>query len=405
MTVDAPVVDEVDLTDPEVFRDGPPYEFFARLRREAPVAWQPTSSAHGVGLWLVTRHADVVAVERDPETFSSSHQLGGTLIEPVGADAGLHLINKDSPEHFALRAHVRRPFVGRQLDAIRDRVATIARQVVAAAAGKGHFDMATDVAAKIPAMALVELLEIPAADRPRFLDWIDGLLRNAPQDRSKVPSQHATELLAYVLDAVSGGSDQVARRSAVLSELTSHQVDGRPADPLELCMFLIFLTFAGNTTMRSAITGGTLALLQHPEEQARLLADRSLLRSAADEVLRYVSPVNYFRRTATRDTDLAGVTIPAGATVTLWYCSANRDELRFAEPDRFDVGRSPNPHLAFGGFGPHYCLGASFARIQLAAVVGEIVSQLLPRLELAGAPVRAAFNHENEISHLPVRVR
>lgn len=404
MTIQAPVVAGIDLADPATFRHGPPYEYFARLRRDVPVAWQPHPSADGPGFWLVTRYDDVMAVEQDPETFSSSSRLGGTLIEPAGADAELHLINKDPPEHTKLRAHVRAPFIGRHVGAIRDRIQSAARDVVAAAAGSDRFDLATEVSARIPALALAELLEVPVEDRPRFLDWVSGLLSTAPKDRSRVPSREATELFAYILELVGSRAGGPAGGSEVLAALVNHEIDGQPADPFELCMFFVFLTFAGNTTMRSAITGGTLALLQHPEQQARLRADRSLLPTAAEEVLRYVSPVNYFRRTATRDTELAGVTIRAGAKVTLWYCSANRDEDHFPEPDRFDVGRTPNQHLAFGGYGPHFCLGAKFARLQLTAALGEIVDQL-PDLELAGTAVWSPFNHENEISHLPVRRR
>ncbi len=402
-TSKAPVITGLDLAHPDTFRHGPPHGYFARLRREAPVAWQHHPSDDGPGFWVVTRYDHVMAVEHDPGTFSSSSRLGGTLIEPAGADAGLHIINKDPPDHTRLRAYVRAPFTGRHVSAVGDRIRNAARDVIAAAAVTDRFDFVTDVSAKIPPLALAELLEIPAEDRPRFLDWIAGLLSAPPSDRSRVPSREATELFAYILELTGGRTGQTAPAAGVMEALINHEVDGKRADPLELCMFFLFLAIAGNTTMRSAITGGTLALLQHPHEQARLRADRSLLPTAAEEVLRYVSPVNYFRRTATRDTELADVTIGAGDKVTLWYSSANRDEAHFPEPDRFDVGRTPNQHVAFGGHGPHFCLGAKFARLQLTVVLGEILDQLLPRLELAGTVEWSPHNHENEITHMPVR--
>lgn len=403
MTVRTPVVADVNLADPATFRDGPPHEHFARLRAQAPVAWQHHPSADGSGFWVVTRYDDVMAVEHDPATFSSSSRLGGTLIEPAGADAGLHIINKDPPEHTRLRAHVRAPFTGRHISLIRDRVRCAARGVVAAVADRDRFDLVTEISAKIPPLALAELLEVPDEDRPRFLGWVGGLLSVDPAERGRAPSREAAELFAYIFELTGARAGDPARGPGVLAPLLGHEIDGHRADPLELCMFFLFLALAGSTTMHSAITGGTLALLRHPHEQARLRADRSLLPAAADEVLRYVSPVNYFRRTATRDTELAGVTIRAGDKVTVWYTSANRDEARFPDPGRFDVGRTPNQHVAFGGYGPHFCLGAKFARFQLTVVLAEILDQLLPRLELAGPVRHAADNHENAFTHMPVR--
>jgi cytochrome P450 len=169
-------------------------------------------------------------------------------------------------------------------------------------------------------------------------------------------------------------------------------------------MFFLFLAIAGNSTVRSTITGGALALMDHPAEQARLRADRSLVPTAVEEMLRHVSPVNYFRRTATRDCELAGARIAAGDKVTLWYSAANRDERRFVDPDRFDVGRRPNDHIAFGGHGPHFCIGARLARRQVTIVVEELLDHLFPHVEQAGPVRRPPQVHENEIAALPVRV-
>lgn len=398
----ADVVD-LDLTDPATFSTGPPYEQYALLRREAPVAWHPHLAADGrPGFWVVTRYDDAMTVEHDPGTFSSSARWGGTLIEPAGADAELHIINRDPPEHTRLRAHLRELFTARHVRSVEDHLRATAKEVVTAAAARDEIDLATDVAARIPAPALAELLELPAEDRPTFCGWIDELMGDEPVDRSRAPSAAATELFAYVDEL----ADRDATAGTVIGAVLAHETAGGDRiDPVELAMFFVFLAIAGNSTPRSVISGGALALLEHPGELARLQDDPSLLPAAVEEVLRHVSPVNYIRRTATRATRLGGVAIAAGDKVTVWYSSANRDEAQFADPDRFDVGRTPNRHVAFGGPGPHFCLGAGFARLGLAVTLAELVDHLLPHVERAGPVERPRQVHANEISHLPLRRR
>jgi cholest-4-en-3-one 26-monooxygenase len=392
----------LDLTDPATFADGPPHAHFALLRAAAPVAWHPFPTADGPGYWAVTRHDDVMAVERDPATFSSEARFGGCLIDDIGPDGALHLINQDPPGHTRLRRHLHRLFTPRRLDTIEGGLRAAARRIVRDAVARGEFDLVRDVSARLPPVALAELFDLPAGDRPGFYAWVDALLATDPLERLAEPTPESVELFAYVHDLAS--SRAAEPRDDIVSALVTADVDGDHLGAEVLSMFFLFLAIAGNSTVRSTITGGALALMDHPAEQARLRADRSLVPTAVEEMLRHVSPVNYFRRTATRHCELAGARIAAGDKVTLWYSAANRDERRFVDPDRFDVGRRPNDHIAFGGHGPHFCIGARLARRQVTIVVEELLDHLFPHVEQAGPVRRPPQVHENEIAALPVRV-
>jgi len=392
-------ITDVDLSDRRTFLDGPPLEYFAYLRREHPVAWFDHEEPDGPGYWIVTKWDDIMAVERDPETFSSN--LGGTMIEPLANGVELMMLNQDPPRHTRLKLLVSRMFTPKHIRSIERSIRVAAKDIVDGVVGKGSIDLVTEVSAEMPLIVIAELMGIPSEDRGKVFDWSNRMVGAEDPEYGVNPEMAGMELYAY--------AEELARRRLadpqedIVTALLTGEVDGERLDPLEFNLFFMLLAVAGNETTRNLITGGMLALIEHPEQRTRLLADPSLLPSAVEEMLRWVSPVNYFRRTATRDAEIRGVPIRAGEKVTLWYPSANRDEDQFPDPDAFDVGRTPNEHVAFGGRGPHHCLGANLARLEILVMFEELLWRI-PDMELAGPVERLQMNLINGIKHMPVTV-
>jgi cholest-4-en-3-one 26-monooxygenase len=393
-------ITDVDLSDRRTFLDGPPLEYFAYLRREHPVAWFDHEEPDGPGYWIVTKWDDIMAVERDPETFSSN--LGGTMIEPLANGVELMMLNQDPPRHTRLKLLVSRMFTPKHIRSIERSIRVAAKDIVDGVVGKGSIDLVTEVSAEMPLIVIAELMGIPSEDRGKVFDWSNRMVGAEDPEYGVNPEMAGMELYAY--------AEELARRRLadpqedIVTALLTGEVDGERLDPLEFNLFFMLLAVAGNETTRNLITGGMLALIEHPEQRTRLLADPSLLPSAVEEMLRWVSPVNYFRRTATRDAEIRGVPIRAGEKVTLWYPSANRDEDQFPDPDAFDVGRTPNEHVAFGGRGPHHCLGANLARLEILVMFEELLWRI-PDMELAGPVERLQMNLINGIKHMPVTLR
>jgi cholest-4-en-3-one 26-monooxygenase len=390
-------ITDVDLSDRRTFLAGPPFEYFEYLRREHPVAWFDHHERDGDGFWIVTKWDDIMAVERDPETFSSN--LGGTMIEPLVGGVELMMINQDPPRHTRLKLLVSRMFTPKHIRSIEQSIRVAAKDIVDNVIAKGSIDLVTEVSAEMPLIVIAELLGIPPEDRYKVFEWSNRMV-GAEDPEYGVNSETAGfELFAY--------AEQLAQERLaspeedIVTALLTGEVDGERLDPLEFNLFFLLLAAAGNETTRNLITGGMLALIEHPEQRERLLADRSLLPSAVEEMLRWVSPVNYFRRTATRDTEIRGVKIAAGEKVTLWYPAANRDEDQFPNPNTFDVARTPNEHVAFGGRGPHFCMGANLARLEISAMFEELLWRI-PDMELAGPVERLQMNLINGIKHMPV---
>ncbi|MFN8035870.1 MAG: cytochrome P450 [Acidimicrobiia bacterium] len=388
---------DVDLSDRRTFLDGPPWEYFAFLRREHPVAWFDHVEADGDGFWIVTKWDDVMAVERDPATFSSN--LGGTMIEPLAGGVELMMLNQDPPRHTRLKLLVSRMFTPRHIRSIEQNIRVAARDIVDGVIDRGSIDLVTEVSSDLPLIVIAELLGIPADDRGMVRDWSNRMVGAEDPEYGVNAETAGMELYAY--------AEALARKRMadpqedVVTALLTGEVDGERLDPLEFNLFFLLLAVAGNETTRNLITGGMLALIEHPDQRARLLADPSLLPSAVEEMLRWVSPVNYFRRTATGDTEIRGVPIATGEKVTLWYPAANRDEDQFPDPEAFDVGRTPNEHVAFGGRGPHHCLGANLARLEIQVLFEELLWRI-PDMELAGPVERLRMNLINGIKHMPV---
>jgi len=393
----------VDLADPRSFLAGPPHDFFTWMRANDPVHWID-SQAVAPGFWAVTKYADVIAVERDVATFSSARPTA--LIEPDSAGAGtdLMMLNQDPPEHTRLRMLVARGFTPKVMKQLEPHVREAAGRIVGEAGTKGETDFVLDFAAELPLVVIAELLGVPYEDRTKIFDWSNRLVGNsdpeyAPQSEDEVLDA-AMELFAYAQSL----ADERRQRPLddIVTTLVNAELEGEKLSEVEFNVFFLLLSVAGNETTRNLISGGMLALMRHPDQQRILVEDPSLIPTGVEEMLRYVTPVMYFRRTVTQDTELRGKHIAAGDALTLWYGSANRDEEVFDDPQRFDVTRTPNEHIAFGGRGPHFCLGAALARMEIRLMFEQILTRL-PDIALAGEPEQLRSNLINGIKHMPVR--
>lgn len=414
------------ITDPDTYVSGVPHTELARLRRETPVVRVDD-------FWAVLRHDDVRQVLRNPAVFSS--QLGGTQIrDPAEADLAYvrrMMLNMDPPEHGRLRGLLARAFTPRAVSGLTSRIEEWARSLVAAVADRGSCDFA-QVAADLPLLTLAGVFGVPEQDRRLMYDWSNRVIGYQDAEYSVSATVRPSEVTSMARAALavrpSPGPDGVMPDPrtragmpdlyAYANELGAHKRaepgddvmstlmrfvddDGGRVSLAEFENLFWLFSVAGNETLRNGLPGGMLALLSHPSQYRRLLADRSLLPGAVEEMLRWWTPVMHFRRTAMVDTQLSDVDIRAGDKVVVWFSSANRDESVFAVPDDFDITRTPNDHLTFG-HGPHFCLGAQLARVQMRAMFGAVLD-LLGEVELAGEPVRLRSNFQNGLKRLPIR--
>jgi cytochrome P450 len=364
----------------EGFLAGDPFPDLARLRAEAPVAHHAET-----GAWVFTRHADVVAASRDPGTYCSGK---GILLMEIGADydSPPTMMHTDPPDHTRYRKLVQPAFsppVMRRLDEIiRER----ARRAVAGLPAGEPVDIVGELAVPFPLRVISDLLGIPEDDWPRFFEWSEAAIPGATDWPEERIAQLMGDMVAYLLSTAA--ARRVDPRDDVISLLANVEVDGDTLDDTELAMFLVQLLVAGNETTRNALSGGLVAFSERPDQWARLRAEPALVATAVDEVLRWTTPVVYFMRTTTRDVTVGDVTLPAGTPVVLHYLSANRDETEFGPTaGEFDIGRDPNHHVAFGS-GPHFCLGAALARIELRAMLDALTARF-STVEPAGAVERS----------------
>jgi len=383
---------------------GVPHDQFDRLRREAPVYWHP--EADDTGFWAVTKHADVRTVSHDCATFSS--EVGGTFIPTQDEEAlgslRLTILNMDPPKHNRYRRLVSKGFTPRMVAALVEEIERRAAKVLDAVCEKGEVEFVEEIAAQVPVQMICEMIGLEPEVWPRMFELSNQLIgsRDDPDYQELPGGPQAAAMEVYML------CDQVAAdrrqnpRDDIMTALVDAEIDGERLDDAELNLFFITLIVAGNETTRNLINHSMLALIDHPEEAQRLRDDPSLWDTAVDEMLRWGSSIHNFRRTATCDTELRGVPIREGDKVVMYYASANRDEDVFPDPHRFDVGRTPNDHVTFGGGGVHYCLGASLARAEIRATMRQVVERL-PDLELAGPPSRLHSDFVNGIKTMPVR--
>jgi cytochrome P450 len=432
------------IIHPDTYAHGVPYELFATLRATAPAVWVTEPAVDhmpaGPGFWAVLRYAEVSHVLRTPSVFSSS--LGLTQVydapPPLLPKLRTMMINMDPPDHSRLRGLLTKAFTPRAVARIEERITAHADRLVTAATGAvtssgvGECDFAREVAADLPVATLGDVLGVPEPDRWLMFDWANrviGMLDAEYTASNAFDAANATEMarraLAVRPQPDENGRMPDSRRPSGMADLYAYarelaayrrehpgedimsqllqQVDaeGGRVSPDEFEKLFWLFCVAGNETVRNALPGAMVALLHHPEEFARLRAEPERLDVAVEEMLRWWTPVIQFRRTAAVDTELGGVPIAAGDKVVVFFSSANRDERVFTDPDRFDITRSPNPHLSFG-HGPHFCVAAHLARVQLRAMIGAVLRRWRS-VEPAGDPQRLRSNFQNGIKHLPVR--
>lgn len=392
---------DVDLLE-DAWAEGVPHEAFALLRREAPVFWHPEPD--GPGFWAVTRHADVVAASRDPATFSS--ELGSTFIDDQTDEAlaqiRLTILNMDPPKHHRYRRLVSRGFTPRMVSRLIETIEERAVRIVDDVVDRGECEFVEDVAAKLPLEMICEMIGLPEGDWQRMFELSNLLVGFDDPDyraTAEAGAEAAAEIYAYC-DAVAADR-RVHPRDDLMTALVQAEVDGERLDDLDLNMFFVTLVVAGNETTRNLINHSMLALVDHPDQARRLREHPELWPTAVDEMLRWGTSIHNFRRTATCDTELHGQAIAAGDKVVLYYMSANRDEDVFDDPYRFDVGRTPNEHVAFGGGGAHFCLGANLARAEIGAVMRQIVDRL-DDVQLSGDVRRLRSDFVNGVKVMPL---
>jgi cholest-4-en-3-one 26-monooxygenase len=395
-----------DFTDPDLYAERVPLAEFAELRRSAPVWWnaQRRGSAgfDDEGFWVVSRHSDVKEVSRNSDVYSTWEnsaiiRLGeGTTREQIDMQRFI-MINNDPPQHTALRRIVSRGFTPRSVDGLRDALAERAQQIMRTALSEGTGDFVTDVACELPLQAIAELLGVPQDDRRKIFEWSNQMIAYDDPEYEVEPETAAVELLGYSMAMAE--ERKRCPMDDIVTKLVQADVDGRGLNADEFGFFVLLLAVAGNETTRNAITHGMMALLDNPEQWERYKAERPA--TAADEIVRWATPVVAFQRTAKVDAELGGQQIKAGQRVGIFYSSANFDETVFDAPERFDIGRDPNPHLGFGGSGAHFCLGASLARLEIDLIFNAIAEHM-PDISRAGPERRLRSGWLNGIKEFPV---
>ena len=398
-----------DFTDPDLYTTRVPTEEFAELRRTAPVWWnaQPrgASGFDDDGYWVVTRHADVLEVSRSSDLYSSQEKTAiirhAQAVTPESLDMQrLVLLNIDPPQHTKLRGIVSRGFTPRAIGRLREALTARAERIVRAAVAGGTGDFVTDVAAELPLQAIAELLGIPQEDRRRIFAWSNEMVGSDDPEYDGDGLAAAAELVGYAMAMAQ--ECRACPRDDIVTKLVHAQVDGGELSVDEFGFFVILLAVAGNETTRNAISHGMLAFLDHPDQWELFRAERP--GTAADEIVRWATPVTVFQRTAVGDTILGGQRIRASQRVGLFYRSANFDEAVFDAPGRFDIRRSPNPHLGFGGTGTHYCLGANLAQLEIDLMFNAIADGM-PGIRRSGDAERLRSGWLNGIKRLPVSYR
>jgi cholest-4-en-3-one 26-monooxygenase len=401
---------DIDLTDMDRFQQAFPHEWFTFLRREAPVWFHPPTDTEGNerGFWVVTKYEDVVAVSRDWQAFSSEKspeaEAGGIMIPDIGPEGGVGtmMLMMDPPQHTRYRKIVSSAFTPRVIRLFEEQVRRRSAEIIDSVIGRGECDFVTDVSAELPLQAIAEILGVPQHDRGKLFDWSNKMVGSSDPEYLVTPDEAMNVSVEMFTYANALGEEKRATPTGdIVTAIVNAEVEGEHLTEMEFDMFFMLLTVAGNETTRNAITHGMLAFLEHRDQWDRLRENPELFDSAAEEIVRWASPVIYFRRSVTHDTELRGQQLKAGDKITVWYPSANRDDEVFERPFEFDVGRDPNPHLGFGGRGPHFCLGSNLARLEIKALFQEL-SRRIPDIAAVEPPARLRSNFIHGIKHLPV---
>ena len=402
-------LDDIDLLDPMRFEQSVPHEWFTYLRHNAPV-YKHAEPNGGPGFWVITRYDDVVQVNRDGQTYSSEQSRGGVVaMEDAAAAAdltaqGRMMLTMDAPDHTRYRSLVNRGFTPRMINMLSSHIREMVVKILQPALEKRDVDFVVEVASELPLQVIAEMLGVPFEDRHKLFEWSNRMIGSKDPEyavsEEKV-QQAAIEMYMY--------SNELAKkrredpRDDIVTALLKSDANGDSLSEMDFNVFFLLLAVAGNETTRNALSHGVHALIDHPEQYRRLAENPALCASATEEILRWASPVMYFRRNVTKDTEVRGQKIKAGDKVSIWYISADRDEDVFDNPFTFDIARSPNEHVAFGGGGPHFCLGASLARMEISILIEELTKRV-GSIEQIGEVKRLRSNFINGLKHLPVRL-
>lgn len=408
---------DVDLVDLDRFQGPEAWGMLDTLRRESPVHWQRETDG-GSGFWAVTRHADICEVDKDPETYTSTAFVNLEEVDEDLRDARRSILEMDGLRHRALRKLISREFsrpnLMRNYEAL---LRDITRTTIDAALAKGEFDFVEDVSADFPIQVLARLLDVPQEKTGQLIDWGNEIIGFTDPEHARIlmsdPESEKYKHLPFrspVSQEVFDYGRELAadRKGGDGTDLVSQLVNKIPEDGQEMSAseydsYFLLLVVAGNETTRHTITHSMLALIEHPEQLAKLQADPSLIPDAVEEFLRWASPVYHFRRTATRDVELGGQQIKEGDKVVMWFASGNRDDEVFADPYDFDVTRRNVDHVTFGKGSPHLCMGNNLARMEIRLMFEELIPRL-KTIELDGEVRRVRSNFVNGIKTLPVKV-
>lgn len=393
-----------DFTDPDVLLHGMPITEFAQLRKTAPVWWNEQPPGSNIfddgGYWVISKHQHIKEISRDSEVWSTNAK-GAVMRLPEGVTADqleltkALLINHDPPEHTRLRKLVSRLFTPRSVATLEEKLAHSARDIVAAAAEKNSGNFVDDIAMKLPLLAIADLIGVPEGDREKLFVWTNSIMNTDDPDFDSDPAMANAELMGYAYTM----AEERRRCPAddIVTRLVQADIDGESLGETEFAFFVILLAVAGNETTRNAMTHGINAFAEHPDQWEIYKRERP--ETAVDEIVRWATPVHCFQRTAKVDTEVGGVAIAGGQRVGLFYSSANYDEDVFVQPFDFDILRDPNPHLAFGGQGTHYCIGANLARMEIRLIFDEIATQL-PDITKLAEPQRLRSGWINGVKDL-----
>jgi cytochrome P450 len=391
----------LDLYDPDTYVGAPPHAVLAELRRTQPVYFQEMSGEPGY--WAVLKHADVVHVAREPRLFSASE--GGVMLENL-APAQLDMMRNmllamDPPRHVDYRRPIAPRFKARVIAGMEDQIRGICREIMAAAAEQANVEFVHDVTSALPSRVIGQLMGLPPDDLPFIHRLAEMNTSSQDADYASDVSQGTIDMAMYAIQ-FAAVRRQEAPREDLTTLLLETDFNGRYMTDIDFGSFFVQLVTAGNDTTKTMLSSGLRVLLDHPDQLADLRVDRSLVPGAVEEILRYENPLHYFRRTATADTELRDVEISVGDKVVMIYTSANRDEDVFDDGQRFDIRRSPNPHLSFG-IAEHFCLGVHLARLEGRVFFEELLATF-PTIELTGEPVRIRSNLNNALKALPVKL-
>ncbi|MDB3880622.1 cytochrome P450 [Gammaproteobacteria bacterium] len=393
----------------ESFIDGQPFDLFKRLRQEAPIYWHEESLDFEPGFWALTKHEDIVRVSKDPLTFSSA--AGGHLMsmgDPAVVDPSAvaaiigNMIGMDPPDHQIYRKMVAPSFTPKAIRNLESDMRLKIRELLENVEGKSDFNFVTEISEQLPLWVLCEMMGIPESDRPKIRDLVNNLTDASIQQ----DPENAFQIWVNYMELFKMGRDMIEERRKnptddLMSVVANTKIEGGELPPELLDGFFLLMVIAGNETTRNTLTGGIMALTENPEERNKLLKDPSLVSNATDEMLRWVTSVIYFRRTAMKDTNIRGQDIKKGDKVVMWYGSANRDEDIFTDGDLFRVDReNAKKHLAFGA-GEHLCLGNRLGHMQIRILFEELLARF-PNIHTTSQPVRIPSNFLAGISDLKV---